>query len=282
MPSDYQSIITSQESQTIEGSTASKDIVLDNGKISIKIDGQTGLLKEVGLKNGQKVPLSQNFWYYQGEDRFRGEKPSGAYAFNPSHHIPHHVSNAASYKIIRGKLVDEVHQTFKPWLGQVIRLYKDYDYIEFEWTVGPIPIRNWYYDHGLEIISRYDSNFQNNGTFFTDSNSRETIRRVRHFRPTWDLETTEMVASNYYPISCWIFIRDYAQDLQMTVLTDRSEGGSSMSDGSIQLMLHRRLLYDDGYGMDESLNEPGIYQFIYSTINLSLDLSIILITFQRL
>lgn len=255
---DFRGMIASQESHIIDGSITTKDVILQNGKISIKIDGKTGLLKEIGLKNGQIVPLTQNFWFYQGEDRFRGEKPSGAYAFNPSHHIPHQVSNTASYRIIRGNLVDEVHQTFKPWITQVIRLYKDYDYIEFDWIIGPIPIRNWLYDHGLEIITRYDTNFKNNATFFTDSNSRETLRRIRHFRPTWDLETTELAASNYYPITSWIFLRDYEQDLQMTVLTDRAEGGTSMNDGSIELMLHRRLLYDDGYGMEEALNEPGI------------------------
>ena len=257
---DFPAIIRSQESIISDGSTATRDVILNSGKISIKIDGQTGLLKELVLKNGQIIPLSQNFWYYQGEDRFRGEKPSGAYAFNPSHHIPHQISNMATYKIIRGRLCDEVHQTFKPWVHQIIRLYKEYDYIEFEWTVGPIPIRNYLNDHGLEIVTRYDSNFQNNSTFFTDSNSRETIRRIRHFRPTWDLETTEGVASNYYPITSWIFIRDYTQDLQMTVLTDRSEGGTSMSDGSLELMIHRRLIYDDGYGMEEALNEPGTFQ----------------------
>ena len=254
-----QGIVTNQESQITDGGAVGEDVVLNSGKLSIKIDGNTGLLKEVGLKNGQKIPLSQNFWYYQGEDRFRGEKPSGAYAFNPSHHIPHQVANGASFKIVRGRLVDEVHQSFKPWVHQIIRLYKEYDYIEFDWTIGPIPIRNWVYDHGLEIVTKYDTNFQNNGTFFTDSNSRETIRRIRHFRPTWDLETTEAVASNYYPVTSWMFIRDYNQDLQMTVLTDRSEGGTSMTDGSIEMMLHRRLLYDDGYGMEEALNELGIF-----------------------
>jgi lysosomal alpha-mannosidase len=261
---DYQTIIGSQQSEITDGISYLEDVTLDNGKISITIDKETGLLKEVVLKNGKRVPLTQNFWYYIGEDRFGGEKPSGAYAFNPTHHMPHASTNVASFKIIRGDLVDEVHQTFKPWITQIIRLYRDYDYIEFDWIIGPIPIKNYNYDHGLEIISRYDTYFQNNGTFFTDSNGRETVRRVRHYRPTWDLETTESVASNYYPVTSWIFLRDYSQDLQMTVLTDRSEGGSSMSDGSLELMLHRRLLYDDGYGMEEALNEPGIQLYIYT------------------
>lgn len=44
----------------------------------------------------------------------------------------------------------------------------------------------------------------------------------------------------------------------MSLLPDRSVGGSSLNDGSLELLLHRRLLYDDGFGMDEALNEPGV------------------------
>jgi len=43
----------------------------------------------------------------------------------------------------------------------------------------------------------------------------------------------------------------------MTILTDRSQGGSSLADGSVELMVHRRCFDDDGFGVDESLNETG-------------------------
>lgn len=171
--------------------------------------------------------------------------------------MPHTLTDAVTYKIVRGALVEEIHQVFKPWVHQVIRLYKEYDYIEFDWIIGPIPATNWFYDQGQEIITRYDTDFITNATFFTDANGRETMRRVRHFRPTWDLQTTEEVSSNYYPVTTWMFLRDYEKDLQLTVLTDRAQGGSSMIDGSLELMLHRRLLYDDGFGVEEPLNEPG-------------------------
>jgi lysosomal alpha-mannosidase len=42
---------------------------------------------------------------------------------------------------------------------------------------------------------------------------------------------------------------------QLTILTDRSQGGSSLRDGEIELMIQRRLLRDDGFGVGEPMNE---------------------------
>ena len=38
-------------------------------------------------------------------------------------------------------------------------------------------------------------------------------------------------------------------------MNDRSQGGSSLKEGEIELMLHRRLLIDDNRGVNEPLNE---------------------------
>jgi len=54
-----------------------------------------------------------------------------------------------------------------------------------------------------------------------------------------------------------LFIQSPATQQQMSVLTDRSQGGSSINDGEIELMVHRRLLVDDGYGVAEALNETA-------------------------
>lgn len=42
-------------------------------------------------------------------------------------------------------------------------------------------------------------------------------------------------------------------------MNDRSQGGSSLQDGWIELMQNRRLFKDDHLGVDEALNETDQY-----------------------
>merc|ERR1719474_1095230 len=79
------------------------------------------------------------------------------------------------------------------------------------------------------------------------------MERKRDFRPTYDIDSSEPTSQNYYPVNSHIYIKDDLQ--QMGVIVDRSQGGSSMQDGCIELMLHRRLLDDDAKGVGEALNE---------------------------
>lgn len=41
----------------------------------------------------------------------------------------------------------------------------------------------------------------------------------------------------------------------MTVMNDRSQGGSVIEEGRVELMHHRRLFKDDYRGVEEALNE---------------------------
>ena len=41
----------------------------------------------------------------------------------------------------------------------------------------------------------------------------------------------------------------------MTVMNDRSQGGSALKEGRIELMQNRRMLFDDQRGVREPLNE---------------------------
>jgi len=63
------------------------------------------------------------------------------------------------------------------------------------------------------------------------------------------------VAGNYYPVNAMIAVRDDAAKQELAVLTDATQGGSSLRDGEIELMVHRRIQDDDHRGVQEPLNE---------------------------
>lgn len=60
----------------------------------------------------------------------------------------------------------------------------------------------------------------------------------RNYAPSYTYENLEPIAGNYYPINSRIIIND--TEKQMTILTDRSEGGGSMVDGQIEIMVSFR------------------------------------------
>ena len=116
---------------------------------------------------------------------------------------------------------------------------------------------------GQEVIAKWrvlDDDFGNLSTFYTDSNGLEMQKRVLNYRETFDLKTNMTTSANYYPINSAIaLVNEPAfmnQDLkQITVMNDRAQGGSSLENGSIELMQNRRLFFDDDRGVEECLDE---------------------------
>lgn len=74
-----------------------------------------------------------------------------------------------------------------------------------------------------------------NGVFYTDSNGREMLERKLNYRPTWDVDIQEPIAGNYYPVTSKISIKDGTK--RVSVMTDRAQGGSSLRDGEVELMV---------------------------------------------
>lgn len=159
-------------------------------------------------------------------------RSSGAYIFRPNN-TEKIVSKSAQIEVTRGIHVEEVRQTFNDWISQVIRVYREDNFVEFEWMVGPIPVDD---KIGKEVVSRFYSSIQNNGTFWTDSNGREMLRRERNHRDTWNVRLEEKIAGNYYPVTAKIAIEDDSS--RMALLTDRAQGGTSLFDGSVELMVN--------------------------------------------
>ena len=97
-----------------------------------------------------------------------------------------------------------------------------------------------------------ETDIKNDGIFYTDSNGRQMVERRRK------VNSSEPVSGNYYPVNSRILISDPESKHTLVVLNDRSQGGSSLKDGEIELMVHRRCLHDDAFGVGEPLNETGL------------------------
>ena len=275
---------------------------ISNDKVTLSF--QNGLLKQMKRNTDDEdkaMSISNNLYYYvgYGSPGINGNKyperdnrdphlqnlhprasaarseqstqESGAYIFRPSMADGSDLTTIATdgsvdVSISHGDMITEVRQKFADWATQTIRLREGSEMVEFEWTVGPIPIDD---DMGKEIISRFETDLSSDELVYTDANGREFQERLKNYRPTWNLRNgngeTEPVAGNYYPITAGAYIRDVNKGLQLTVLTDRSQGGASLASGQLEFMIHRRLLADDSRGVGESLNETTLGMEPYPT-----------------
>ncbi|PIN15023.1 Glycosyl hydrolase, family 38 - alpha-mannosidase [Handroanthus impetiginosus] len=247
---------TSQKGNRARGFVSTMDLKKETikvgpGNLKLSFSSSSGQLKRMfNSKTGIDLPVQQSYLWYGSSEGDTDPQKSGAYIFRPNGSPASVVSRSVPLKIIRGPLVDEVHQQFSSWISQVIRVYKDKDHAEFEFTVGPIPVDD---SIGKEVITRLTANMVTDKVFYTDSNARDFLKRVRDYRADWPLKVTQPVAGNYYPINLGIFVED--KKSEFSVLVDRAIGGASINDGEIELMLHRRTIYDDSRGVDEPLDE---------------------------
>ncbi|XP_058798007.1 lysosomal alpha-mannosidase-like isoform X1 [Phymastichus coffea] len=215
----------------------------------------------VSVETPTDIKYEQSFQYYEGiegNNRVPINRSSGAYIFRPRHdHAKAMPFTGNSVSVFKGPLVQEIHQVINKWTSQVVRLYNDEEHVEFEWLVGPIPIED---KIGKEVTIKYSSNLKNNDEFYTDSNGRGMLKRKLNYRSTWKLKLNETISGNYYPINSKISIMDQQKNRRLSVLNDRAQGGTSLKEGDIELMIHRRLLHDDAFGVDEALNETAYGQ----------------------
>ena len=221
-------------------------VQIENTLLTLTFDNTTGLLTSWTDKaTGATRAISQDFGYYIAG----GSSP---YSFQPAEGTGYNrASNqSVTLSVYRGKTVQMVVQRWNDWLVQVVRLWADalLPSVEMEWTVGPVEI-----DDGVsrEVVTRYTTDIANDGNFYTDSNGREFQHRQYNKRQSYNWTVVSPIAANYYPITTGIGLND--TDTAFYVLVDRAQGGSSQLDGSLELMLHRRILYIAGF--DENVNE---------------------------
>ncbi|CAB3399154.1 unnamed protein product [Caenorhabditis bovis] len=230
-----------------------KPFSIENEFIRLSFDADGFLNRYTDKSTLQSNAFRQAFFYYEGTDS-NDTQPSGAYIFRPKSQKPKMFDSLDSVQIIETSLVSEVRQIFSAYISQTIRLSRNADYVEFEWIVGPIPKEEKNFV-SKEVVTRYITELKTDDYFYTDSNGRQAMKRRFRSASSFEYEDTEPVAGNYYPITSFAYMK--WEKVQFSLVTDRSQGCTS-NNGEMEIMLHRRCFYDDHFGVEEALDEPGI------------------------
>ena len=247
-------------------------VTISNEAYRLEFNNATGMTELIhNVATGHQTPFTVTTGWYNSSDGgctagvasdvACDSQKSGAYIFRPNSTTLYYpgTKQTPTLKVVYGEQVEEVHQVFSSWVTCVYRLWKGRKSLEVEWTVGPIPIDTpWLPGDiypGKEVVFRYSTGLKSAGTFYTDSNGREMVKRQRNARgPSYPkLVENEPIAANYYPVTGMIAVQD--SENQLAVLTDVAQGGASIEDGAVELMVHRRLQIDDSRGVQEPLNE---------------------------
>ena len=220
---------------------------IENALWLLSVNASSGL--PVSMTDKQQnltFPFSVDFLYYAAGE---GSSP---YGFRPNGSAVSLSSEASLQQVLVGPVSSEVRVDICSFVSAVFRLVNASEgeetaaWLEVDWVVGPVP-------HlpsaplGLEVIVRYSApDTRSAGSFYTDSNGREWQQRRRDYRPTWNLTRSEPESQNYYPVVTGMYIQaetstTSASPQALLVLVDRAQGGSSLREGDMELMLHRRL-----------------------------------------
>jgi hypothetical protein len=242
------------------------DQTITNGRVTLTVAQATGFISNFAdAATGVSVPLAQSWQSYVGFDgrsKLNGSsQSSGAYIFRPRDAAPTPlVGVPADVIVVTGPVVNEFQSTYA-YVTQATRLWAGHGHAEVEWTVGPVDVSD---GESHEVVTRYDSGLATSGLWTTDSNCRESQVRQRGVRANWPtFAPSEPVTSNYFPCNCLIKTTSLGggpggANVTVAVAVDRSEGSTSLTNGQLELMVHRRMTHDDGRGVGQALNEPGL------------------------
>ncbi|KAH3763973.1 lysosomal alpha-mannosidase [Pelomyxa schiedti] len=240
------------EKITNKVSSPQATVSIENNFYKLSFDTATNTLSSILEKtNGNTVSINIDVLYYVPEGSPLIPR-DGAYVFNTR-------KSPLSFPGPRGALTTfygDVYQEVEIIVDQAsnviqrFRLNKNDPFIEMYTTVGPISTTD---KNGKEVIVKIQSPISSAGFLYTDTHNLEFQKReynVLYGKYIMDND----ISGNYYPISSAAYIQD--DNLMLAILPDRAQGAASLTNGSLEVMIHRRLLEDgDHKGVGEPLDD---------------------------
>ncbi|XP_053314235.1 epididymis-specific alpha-mannosidase [Spea bombifrons] len=238
-----------------------------NDCYTLWIDQETNLIASItDRQRNHTVQMSQEFLEYHANGDIHRGPISDNYLFTPDGAAAP-VTDAVGLEIVVGKLITEIRQYFYSSLKAKIhryailsRLYNvpdGYDKmllchrIEQQYIVGPLELNR-------ESILRTTTDLETGKKIYTDNNAYQM--QMREFKAY----ASNTVPRNYYPMVRTAYIED--NNTRLVFLAERSHGVSSLANGQVEIMLHRRLWnnleWDLNYNLtlnDTSIIHPTIW-----------------------
>ncbi|XP_060536226.1 alpha-mannosidase 2-like [Cylas formicarius] len=231
----------------VDLSPSASEFTLQNARVTASFN-KLGLLK--ALKSGTTtVPVHLDFAKYGVRQRHNTER-SGAYLFLPDGDaVPLKVENTI-VNVIEGPIMSSVTVQL-PYVHHKAVLYStpgaDSLGIEIQ---NLVKIEN---TNNFELCMRLSTNINSTDEFYTDLNGYQMLKRKRFKKLP--------LQANYYPIPTKAYIED--KKTRLTIVTGSPLGGSSLSEGQLEIMLDRRLNQDDNLGLGQGVldNHPTKHMF---------------------
>lgn len=206
---------------------------------------QDGLLHQMRpTKDGAKpTVVNERFMYYR-------TSKSGAYIFLPNGQAT--AVTPALSRVVRGPFVQSAHSLVGSTnVARLAKLTGDDMGLVVEHHVDVTAQSN------EEWIVRYDTDYQTGRTLFTELNSWTTDRHI--IRDDRQIP----VQTKYFPMPGGAFIEDANDHRRFSMQAGQPCGVGSMSEGSVEVMLDRRLTKDDARGMNEVSSRSCTLRIVY-------------------
>lgn len=234
--------------------TQAGDIQLENYKYRLTFDEFSGFLKSILQKDtNTEKKVMIDFGAFRSSS-----VNSGMFLFNsdvsqPKQDILQSFKSGESPKIIliiSGAITTEICLVFGTLLQHTIRIFNVPDgplanAIFVESKIDMETPKN----HDLEIFMSIQTDISNGPSpeIFTDNNGFQYTRRF--------LNISGRIESNIYPMTTMAYMQDRRS--RLTVITDHAQGVTALQEGQITVMMDRRVLFNDGRGVNEGIADSS-------------------------
>uniref|UniRef100_A0AC35TX24 Alpha-mannosidase n=1 Tax=Rhabditophanes sp. KR3021 TaxID=114890 RepID=A0AC35TX24_9BILA len=206
--------------------------------VTVAINGKTGFVTKI-----DGVDADIHFAKYGCRETSRskpgGEITSGAYLFLPDGPSKKLDDSGNSYVVVNGNLIKQIivkgHKESK--LQHTIEIVRGKNYVNIENIIDLEDV------HDFELAMKMDTNVESGEHFYTDLNGFQIIRRKRFAKLP--------IQGNFYPMPSAAYIED--QKKRFTIVGNQPLGVSSQKDGSLEIILDRRLTADDSRGVAQGV-----------------------------